>query len=47
MRREFVYCKTKKEARELCPWAAVIIKAESGYWCFESVDDARRWSNQK
>jgi len=46
MRREFVDCKTRATAKCRCPWAAVIIKAEGGYWAFESWDDYRLWKAQ-
>jgi len=47
MRKEFVECKSRATARRHCPWAAVIAKAEGGYWAFESVDDYRIWKVQK
>jgi len=47
MKKEFVKCADRRTARNRCPWAAVIIKAGGGYWCFESVNDARIWAKQK
>ena len=47
MRKEFVECKSRSTAKRLCPWAARIIKAEGGYWAFESIEDARIWKAQK
>jgi len=46
MRREFIAVTTKREARKLAPWAAIITKCEGGYQAFESVDDYRTWKNQ-
>lgn len=40
MRTEFIESETKEDAINLCPWAAVCIKVDGGYICFESVDDA-------
>ncbi len=39
MRKEFVPCKSRSTAYRRCPWAYKIIKAEGGYWCFESMTD--------
>jgi hypothetical protein len=54
MRKEFIENIDGKEAlefflsiKELAPWAAVVIVADSGCWCFESVIDANTWRNQK
>jgi len=47
MRKEFVLTKKESEAWESCPWASVVLKAIDGFWCFESVDDAEVWRNQK
>lgn len=46
MRKQFVECSTTDQAREDCPWAAVVLPAEGGYWCFESVADAETWQAQ-
>jgi hypothetical protein len=40
MRKVFVEVGTVEEVEEECPWAAEIVKAEGGFWCFESVEDA-------
>jgi hypothetical protein len=40
MRKVFVEVETVEEAAEECPWAAEIVEAEGGFWCFESVEDA-------
>jgi hypothetical protein len=45
--KEFVPVKSRSTARRLCPWAAVITKAEGGFWAFEYVDDYMIWKNQK
>lgn len=47
MRKEMVEAASRKEAFEMCPWAAAIYKVEGGYMCFESVADAETWKNQK
>jgi len=47
MRKQFVPAMTRKQAADACPWASEIIKVEGGYMCFESVEDARIWRNQK
>ena len=56
MRREFVpvlseHAETKQTEDEIrssiCPWVAEIIAVESGYMCFESVEDCRAWKSQK
>ena len=39
MRKTFVECKSRATAKRRCPWACKIIKAEGGYWCFESITD--------
>lgn len=46
MRKEFVTCKTRRLAKHLCSWAVVIVRAEGGFWCFESPDDYRTWKAQ-
>ena len=46
MRKEFVETETREQAENACPWAAEIVKAEGGYWCFESVTDAEIWQHQ-
>lgn len=47
MRKEFVECKSRSTAARRCPWAAVIAKADGGYWCFESPDDYDQWKGQR
>ncbi len=46
MRKEFAEVETREEAEEMCPWAAEIIEAEGGFWCFESTADAETWKAQ-
>lgn len=47
MRTEFVACADRRTAKRRCPWAAVIVKVEGGYRCFESRNDARTWRRQR
>lgn len=46
MRKQFVECLTREFAEGVCPWAAEIIEADGGYWCFESPQDAAVWQVQ-
>jgi hypothetical protein len=46
MRMQFTRVKTRYSARKLCPWAAIIAKAEGGFMCFESISDYRIWRSQ-
>lgn len=47
MRKEFVECKSRATAAKRCPWAAIIAKADGGYWIFESITEYRTWKGQK
>jgi hypothetical protein len=47
MRKQFVTAQTLDEAEAACPWAAQIIEADGGYWCFESTQDADTWQSQE
>jgi len=47
MRKEFIEVEKRKEAIVQAPWAAIIAKAEGGYWAFESLVDYRIWKSQK
>lgn len=47
MRKEFIECTSRWWVTKWCPWAAVIAKADGGFWCFESRDDYRAWRRQK
>jgi hypothetical protein len=47
MRQEFIEVKTRKEAEEIAPWAAIIRKMEGGYQAYESVDDYYIAKNNK
>ena len=47
MRKEFLIVKSRETAKRRCPWAVRIIKAEGGYWAFESITDFQTWKNQK
>ena len=46
MRREFVRWANRFAALRTCTWAAVAIKVDGGYMCFESVADAQTWRAQ-
>lgn len=46
MRKQFIDTDDRDDAERECPWAAEIIEADGGYWCFESVTDAATWRNQ-
>lgn len=39
MRQEYVDCSCRKTAYRRCPWAAICMKVEGGFRCFESVTD--------
>ena len=41
MRTQFVNCDTREEAERERPWAAEVLEAENGFWCFESVEDVK------
>ena len=47
MRKEFLEGATRKQAKELAPWASKIVKVCGGYMAFESIDDYKTWINQK
>lgn len=47
MRTLFIPCKTRRNAQRIAPWAARIVKACGGYWCFESLADYAMWSEQR
>ena len=36
----FVGCKTKATAQRQCPWCKGFVKAEGGYFCFDTVEEA-------
>lgn len=44
---QWIVCKTRRTAKRHTPWAAVWLKAEGGWWAFESVTDARIWQQQR
>jgi hypothetical protein len=46
MRNQFVECKSRSTAARRCPWAAVIVKVDGGFRCFESVMDYKIWKDQ-
>jgi hypothetical protein len=39
MRKQFLHVKSYQTARKRAPWAAKIVRAEGGFWAFESVHD--------
>ena len=47
MRNVFVECKSRRTATRRCSWAAITVKVEGGYRCFESVADYKVWRQQK
>lgn len=47
MRKQFIETDSRADAEAQCPWAAEIIEADGGYWCFESTDDADAWRGQE
>ena len=42
----YVECKTKATARRLCPWCKGFVKAEGGYFCFDTVEEAETWEKK-
>ena len=48
MRTELLIgCKSKREARKLLPWAAVIRKVDGGYMGWESMSNYKLWMAQR
>lgn len=47
MRIEYVECKSRRTARNRCPWAAVISKVNGGFMAFESIFDWKTWRKQR
>lgn len=45
--KQFIECRSRSTAARLAPWAAVIAKAEGGFWAFEFVTDYRTWRRQR
>ena len=39
-------CDSEETARDLAPWAAVVIEVEGGYMAFESTTDYETWASQ-
>ena len=44
---KFIECKTRKTAKNRCPWAAKIVKVCGGFTAFEFLTDYEIWKNQK
>lgn len=47
MRQQFIQTESRREAKKLAPWAAVLAKCDGGYMAFESQADYRTWRGQK
>ena len=47
MRKEFIQCADRRTAWRHCPWASKIVKAEGGYWAFETLTDYQTWRGQR
>lgn len=47
MRKQFIETNDLRSAWDRCPWAAVIVAADGGFWAFESASDYDRWVNQQ
>lgn len=47
MRIKFIECRSRSTAKRNAPWAAVIARAEGGFWAFEGTLDYWTWRNQK
>ena len=47
MRQQFVSCESLAAARELCPWAVVIVATGEGYRCFERLKDYAAWRDHE
>jgi hypothetical protein len=44
---KFEECKASATAWRRNPWAAIVIKCEGGFMCFQFVTDAQVWRKQK
>lgn len=47
MRKVFIECGSRSTAKRRAPWAAVIARADGGWWAFESVADYATWRRQR
>ena len=47
MRKEFCPGMSVAEAWAKCPWAAAMVRADGGIWCFESGVDFCAWYNRE
>lgn len=47
MRQKFILTTKKSDALKECPWASKVVKVDSGYLAFESIEDYKTWKNQK
>lgn len=47
MRQESILVKSYATAKKRCAWASIIIKVDGGFMAFESMDDYKRFKNQK
>lgn len=46
MRQQFVSGNLREYAEDECPWAAVVVEVDGGFWCFESMADAIQFEAQ-
>lgn len=49
MKKQFVKCKTYRTAFKRCSWAKRVLKIESGFICYESVEEYKedKWSHNE
>jgi hypothetical protein len=47
MRVAFLDCKTRRTAVRYCPWAAIVVRVETGFMAFEDVVDYLCWTAQR
>ncbi len=43
----FPGCCSRAYVKAQCTWAARIVKAENGYWAFESPSEYHAWATQR
>lgn len=47
MASRFIQANSKREAYDMAPGAAKLIKVRGGYMAFDSIDDYETWRMQK
>ena len=47
MRKAFIQCKTRYQAKKQAPWACCTVKCDGGFMCFESAADCFTWKSQR